>query len=92
MKWTKFIWEIKEGLILGALAGYVLGKYLFPNNVIDMNAVMQTQTVLDMMKSASQPAMEFAKDKLIIGCTIVGGLIGTVIDAMIPENKWKRGI
>ena len=86
------LWENKEGIILGGLIGFLLGKFVLPTT-FDLQAIAQANSVLDFVKAGTSNIIEFAKTKIIIASTIVGSLAGGIIDNMMPERfvmkRWR---
>ncbi len=81
--------ENKEGLILGAIAGWIVGKFIAPT-FIDLSVLTQTQGILDPIISGGKSLVEIGKSKLTIMTTILGAGIGVVIDMLVPEGKFFR--
>ena len=61
------LWKLlktnKEGIIIGAVVGYIVGRFLIPAD-FDFSIIMQSQSILDTFKSAGTTAIEFAKTKM----------------------------
>lgn len=90
-KILKRIYDTKEGLFFGALAGFLIGKYLLPY-AFDLQAVASADSILNFVKTTGTSIIEFAKTKIIISSTICGALIGAFVDDYFPEGKfWRKG-
>lgn len=79
----------KEGLIIGLIAGYVIGRWFLPDS-LDLNAIAQTQSLIDVARTAGTTAIEFAKTKAIIGTMIIAGTIGFLVDIYDIPKKIRR--
>lgn len=79
----------KEGLILGLVFGYLIGKYFLPN-YIDFSIVTNSMGIIDYLKGTTTKTLEIAKNNIIIASTIIGGLAGYIIDTKLPEGWWRR--
>lgn len=85
----KIFWENKEGILLGAIAGYLIGRFMIPAD-FNFSVVAQSNSILDTFKSASTSAIEFAKTKVIWGTTIIGASLGGIIDSQLKEGFLKK--
>ena len=90
---TQFLKENKEGLIIGAVVGFVIGKWLLPSS-FDLTPVAESQGIIDTFKSAGTTAIEFARTKIIWATTLLGTAVGGLIDSLFKEgylmNKLRR--
>ena len=86
---SKYIYPNKEGMIIGGVIGYFIGKY-FLVNLIDLPSINQTQGVLDFIMATKTSAIELAKTKLAIASSIIGASVGGYIDYQIPEQRFFR--
>ena len=93
VKVTKdFIWENKEGAIIGGLLGWFVIVPLITKDTQSIVA-LQSSGLIDMAKSASTTATTFAIAKARWFAVAVGIVLGTFVDAMIPEgffNRWFK--
>lgn len=88
-KLMRFLKENKEGLIGGAIIGYVVGKFFIPSD-FDFSVVAQSESIIDVAKSVGTTALEFAKTKVILATTIIGATLGAIVDSMFKEGAWRR--
>tara|TARA_Y100000310_G_scaffold25289_1_gene24195 strand:- start:1114 stop:1395 length:282 start_codon:yes stop_codon:yes gene_type:complete len=86
----KILNENKEGIIIGAIAGYVIGSFFLPESV-QLNVVADSFGIIDNLKQASTTALEFAKTKVVVATTIIGATLGFVIDNQMKEG-FLRGL
>ena len=63
MRLKKFLWENKERIIVGAIVGYVIGRWFLPSTV-DLQAIQQTYGLVDVVRGATTTSLEFAKQKI----------------------------
>ena len=89
MNIKKILWENKEGITLGAVVGYVMGRWFLPD-IVDFSMVMQTEGIIDVVAGAGKSAMELAKTKIIWGSTFIGGLVGGYLDSLLPEGFLRK--
>ena len=84
-----FLWENKEGAIIGGVLGYL---FITPLLTKDASALQSLQSVglVDVLKSASTSAVVFARTKAVWLGVILGSIIGIIVDSLIPEGFWKR--
>jgi len=83
----KFLWENKEGIIIGGIIGYVVATRFLPSN-FDISVVQQTQGVIDLVSSGTP--IEIAKTKVTWAFTIIGSAIGMVMDMNLKEGWYKK--
>ena len=83
-----FLLVNKEGIIIGSLIGFLVGKFILPD-MIDFSLMGQTFGLIDIIQEGSKSAGEIAKTKLVWASTILGGTIGLLIDMSLPENKGR---
>lgn len=81
-----FLNSNKEGILIGAAVGFLVGKFILPN-YIDMSMVTQTAGIVDVLSQTATSTIELAKTKVVWASTIFGAGIGLIIDSHIKENK-----
>ena len=84
----KFLTENKEGIIIGGIVGYIIGKY-FLQGTIDLSSVTETQGIIDIISGTTKSTIELAKTKIVLASTIIGSFIGAYIDSILPEQDIK---
>ena len=85
-KIKNLIWVNKEGILIGAAVGFLVGKFILPDYV-DMSMVAQTAGIVDVLQQGATSAVELAKTKIVWASTILGGAIGLIIDMGMKERK-----
>lgn len=85
----RFFFENKEGIVIGGVVGYILGKY-FLQDYFDMSIMGQTFGIIDVVKGATASTIELAKTKIIWASTIIGAVIGMILDNALPEKFWRK--
>jgi hypothetical protein len=85
-----FLWRNKEGIIIGAITGFIIGKWILPMIGFDYSVMVQDYSVIDTLKSTGLSTLEWAKTKAIYLTTIFGAIIGTIIDEFTPEKRWFK--
>jgi len=88
VKIMKLLNKGKEGLVIGAIVGFVVGKFFFPSEVLSI--ITQSQSIIDPLKNVATPAIEFAKTKAVLGMILLGSTIGFLIDINTPEGKFFK--
>lgn len=85
----RFFWENKEGMIVGAIAGYLVYQFALP---ADFNFSMVTSTfgLIDTLSSVATSTIELAKTKVMWAFIIIGAGIGTAIDMSLKEGWYKK--
>ena len=86
---TGFLGRNREGIIIGGIAGWLIGKFFIPSD-FDFSVITQTQGILDPFISAGKSAIELAKTKVIWGTTIIGATLGAVLDEITPEGRFFK--
>lgn len=84
----EYILENKEGILVGALIGFIIAKFFFPQD-IDITLIAQTQSIVDVFKSTGTTAIEFAKTKVMLGLIVISAFIGMILDSLLKEGWWK---
>ena len=79
MNLKQFWKNYKEGLIIGAISGYIVGRFFLPTD-FDFSVIAQTSSIIDVLQGAGTTALEFAKTKVILTFTIIGAVLGTIVD------------
>lgn len=88
-KIINFIKKNKMGLIVGAVVGYLMGRFVFPM-YMEYSVIANTNSILDPLKSAGTTLLDFAKTKVIIVSTLFGAFVGGLIDSRVNQEKWLR--
>lgn len=83
-KITKLLRENKEGIFIGGIVGFLAGNYFLPT--FDLNVISQSFGVIDSIKPVSTTLIEFAKTKIMISSTIIGAIIGFIVDYNFKEG------
>ncbi|MBI4029309.1 MAG: hypothetical protein HY376_03005 [Candidatus Blackburnbacteria bacterium] len=85
----QFIWENKEGAIIGGIAGYF---FIAPLLTKDASALQNLEAVglIDVFKSASTSAIDFARTKALWTGTLIGVVIGIIMDMVMAEGWLKK--
>ena len=87
------VWENikknKEGIIIGGIIGWVVGKFFIPPG-FDFSVIMQSQSLLDNFFSVGKTSIDIAKNKVIIATTIIGATLGYITDSLFPERGFFR--
>lgn len=89
VKIIKILMENKEGIIIGGIIGYFLGKSVLLD-MVDLSVIAQTQGIVDVVAGAGKSALELAKTKLIWASVAVGAVIGGYVDSLIPEGRFFK--
>lgn len=76
----------KEGLAVGAIAGFILAKFWLVNDPAILQSAVSTQGIFDSVIS-NPGTIEVAKQKLIIFVTGTFAVIGYFIDDMLTRRK-----
>lgn len=84
-----FLWENKEGAIIGGIIGFVAGKWFLKSFGIDMS-IFQEQGIIDTAISASKGTLEFAQQKAVWALTALGVFVGILGDMMLKEGWLKK--
>ena len=85
-KLISFLNVNREGIIIGAIVGFLVGKFILPD-YIDMSIVAQTAGIVDVLQSGATSAVELAKTKIVWASTILGAGFGLLIDMGMKERK-----
>lgn len=88
-KLKKLLYENKEGILIGGIIAYLVWRFMLPAT-FDFQAVVQSQGVIDMFKTAGTTTIEFAKTKVMWGMILIGAFLGFVIDYSMKERWWKK--
>ena len=90
IKATKdFIWENKEGAIVGGLLGWFVIAPLLTKDATTVQS-MQNMGLVDVVKSASTTAADFAIAKVKWFAVGLGTLIGIFFDMQLKEGFLKN--
>lgn len=89
INWKKFFWENKEGIITGAIVGFVISKFFLPES-FDFSVIQQSYGLIDIIKGTGTSVLEIAKQKVIIAFTIIGASVGLALDMNVKEGEWKK--
>ena len=84
----RIIRQNKEGIIIGAIVGYLFGKFFL--NDIDVSSIIQTQSVIDSLISAGKSSVELAKSKVVLATTLLGAVMGFIVDSQLKEGFFRR--
>lgn len=86
LKLISFLNSNKEGILIGAVVGFLVGKFILPN-YIDMSMVTQTAGIVDVLTETAANTIELAKTKIVWASTIFGAGIGLLLDMGMKERK-----
>ena len=78
----------KEGIIIGGIGGYLIGKFFFGD--INLTALTETQGIIDPFISVGKSTIELAKTKVVIMTTLIGATLGAFIDNELKEGFLRR--
>lgn len=84
----QFIWQNKEGAIIGGLVGWFIIAPLITKDTQSVVA-LQSSGLIDVVKSASTTATEFAVAKAKWFAVFIGVIVGIVIDSQLKEGFMK---
>ena len=85
----QFIWENKEGAIAGGLLGWFVIAPLITKDSQSIVA-LQSSGLIDVVKSASTSATEFAIAKAKWFAVFIGIIVGIVTDLQLKEGFMKN--
>lgn len=85
----QFIWENKEGAIAGGLLGWFVIAPLITKDSQSIVA-LQSSGIIDVVKSASTSATEFAIAKAKWFAVFIGIIVGIVTDLQLKEGFMKN--
>lgn len=86
-KLKRFVWNNKEGILIGGLVGYLFSRFFLPD-YINLNTIIQTQGLIDIITSSS--GIELAERKIRVAFTVIGATIGMVIDMNLKEGWYRK--
>lgn len=86
----KFFKRNKEGILIGGIIGFIIGKF-FLEGFVDLNIIASnTNSFLDVLNTAKSGTIELARTKIIWASSIFGAMIGAFVDESLPEG-WLLG-
>lgn len=83
-KYVRMFWNLKEGLIIGAIAG--IGVAYVMKSQFDFSFALTSTGLLDSVLDKTQPIQDFAFQKSTIAFALVGAAIGAVVDSIWGKN------
>lgn len=89
VKIFKLLKQNKEGIIIGAIIGWVVGKFFLPSD-FDFSIVAQSQSIFDPLIESGKDTIELAKTKVTFATTLIGAGIGFVLDFFTTEGTFFK--